>query len=266
MASASTHLHRRRNGGGRLQGKVVLVTGGGSGIGRAAALLFAREGASVALVGRRRRPLEETALAISRGGGTSLAIPADLSRSPDVVRAVRRVERHLGHPQVLFNNHGIFEAGSVERTSETSWDRILDVNLKAVFLLSRAVIPGMRKRGGSIINNASTLGLVAMRDAAAYCAAKGGVVQLTRAMALDHAADGIRVNAICPGVVDTPMWRSRRDRSGRPLKRSEFDALHPLGRMGTPEDVAALALYLASEESSWMTGSILTLDGGLTAL
>lgn len=250
---------------GRLEGKVVLVTGGGSGIGRAAAKLFARQGAHVAIVGRRKAPLEETARAIHEEGGAAVVIPADLSRPGEVVRTLRRVDREIGALQVLFNNHGIFEAGSVERTPEKQWDRILNVNLKAVYLTSRAAIPRMRPQGGSIINNASTLGLVGMRDAAAYCAAKGGVVQLTRAMALDHAGDGIRVNAICPGVVDTPMWRSRRDALGRPLKKKEFDDLHPAGRMGTPEDVAALALYLASDESSWMTGSVLTLDGGLTA-
>ncbi|MCI0568421.1 MAG: glucose 1-dehydrogenase [Acidobacteria bacterium] len=250
---------------GRLEGKNALVTGGGSGIGRAAARLFAREGARVAVVGRRRGPLDETARAIREEGGEAVAIPADLSRPVEVLRAMRRVDRELGTLQVLFNNHGIFESGSVESTPERQWDRIVDVNLKAVYLTSRAAIPRLRRQGGSIINNASTLGLVGLRDAAAYCAAKGGVVQLTRAMALDHAGDRIRVNAICPGVVDTPMWRSRRDAWGRPLKRKEFDELHPVGRMGTPEDVAALAVYLASDESSWMTGSILTLDGGLTA-
>jgi NAD(P)-dependent dehydrogenase (short-subunit alcohol dehydrogenase family) len=248
-----------------LEGKVALVTGGGSGIGRAAARLFARQGARVAIVGRRKAPLEETARAIQEEGGSALAIPADLSRPGEVVRTLRRMDREIGTLQILFNNHGIFEAGSVEGTPENRWDRIMNVNLKAVYLTCRAAIPRMRRQGGSIINNASTLGLVGMRDAAAYCAAKGGVVQLTRAMALDHAGDGIRVNVICPGVVDTPMWRSRRDALGRPLKKKEFDDLHPAGRMGTPEDVAALALYLASDESSWMTGSVLTLDGGLTA-
>jgi NAD(P)-dependent dehydrogenase (short-subunit alcohol dehydrogenase family) len=249
----------------RLEGKIALVTGGGSGIGRAAAILFAREGARVAVVGRRPKPLQETGRIISRHGGESMAVAADLSRAEEVDIAVRAVERKLGPPQVLFNNHGFFEPGSAEAASEESWDRVLGINLKSVFLLSRAVVPTMKKRGGSIINNASTLGLVAMRDAVAYCAAKGGLVQLTRAMALDHAEDNIRVNAICPGVVDTPMWRSRRDASGRRLNRRRFNALHPLGRMGTPTDVAFLALYLASDESSWMTGSVLTLDGGLTA-
>ena len=250
---------------GRLEGKIALVTGGGTGIGRAAARLFAREGARVAIVGRRSGPLDETARVIRDEGGTAVAISADLSRPSEVRGAMRRVDRELGTLQVLFNNHGTFEAGTVESTSERVWDRVVNINLKAVFLTSRAAIPMLRRQGGSIINNASTLGLVGLRDAAAYCAAKGGVVQLTRAMALDHAGDRIRVNAICPGVVDTPMWRSRRDTSGRPLKRKEFDELHPAGRMGTPEDVAALAVYLASDESSWMTGSILTLDGGLTA-
>ena len=249
----------------RLQGKIALVTGAGSGIGRATALLFAREGARVGLVGRRRGPLEETLRAIRREGGSAVAIPADLARSSGAALAVREVSRALGAPGVLFNNHGIFLPGSVPRTPERVWDRVMAVDLKSVYLLCRAALPRMKRAGGSIINNASTLGMVAMQDAAAYCAAKGGLVQLTRAMALDHAKDGIRVNAICPGVVDTPMWRARRDRSGHPLPRRDFDALHPLGRMGTPEDVAQLALYLASDESSWMTGSVLTLDGGLTA-
>jgi NAD(P)-dependent dehydrogenase (short-subunit alcohol dehydrogenase family) len=249
----------------KLEGKIALVTGGGSGIGRAAAILFAREGARVAVVGRRPKPLQGTVHLITRQGGKSMAVAADLSRTEEVDTAVRAVERDLGAPQVVFNNHGFFEGGALEATSEESWDRVVGINLKSVFLLSRALVPRMRKRGGSIINNASTLGLVAMKDAAAYCAAKGGLIQLTRAMALDHARDHIRVNAICPGVVDTPMWRSRRDSSGRRLKRRKFAALHPLGRMGTPQDVAFLALYLASDESAWMTGSVLTLDGGLTA-
>ena len=249
----------------RLQDKVALVTGGGSGIGRATALLFAREGARVAVVGRREAPIRETVDRLRADGKTALALPADLTDAAQAGQVVRAVEGEWGPIQVLFNNHGQFEPGSVEQTSEAIWDRILNANLRSVFLLCRAALPGMRAGGGSVINNASTLALVAMPAAAAYCAAKGGLVQLTRAMALDHARDRIRVNAICPGVVDSPMWRNRRDPKGQPLDRSEFDRLHPLGRMGTPEDVAALALYLASEESKWMTGSVLTLDGGLTA-
>jgi NAD(P)-dependent dehydrogenase (short-subunit alcohol dehydrogenase family) len=192
-------------------------------------------------------------------------VPADLADPAGAEAAVQRVEREFGEIGVLFNNHGTFEPGSVTETSPESWDRVLSNNLRSVYLTCRAAIPHMSRKGGSIINTASTLGVVAMRDAAAYCAAKGGLVQLTRAMALDHAPDRIRVNVICPGVVDTPMWRQRRDREGRPLDRRAFEDLHPLRRMGTPEDVAALVLYLASDESSWMTGSVLTLDGGLTA-
>ena len=235
-------------------------------MGRAAALLFAREGARVAVVGRRPGPLEETVRRVRESGGSALAIPADLAGPEGAEKAVLRAEEEFGELQVLFNNHGTFEPGSVLGTTPESWDRVLSNNLKAVYLTCRAAVPGMRRAGGSIINTASTLGVVAMRNAAAYCAAKGGLVALTRAMALDHARDRIRVNAICPGVVDTPMWLARRDREGRPLDRKKFEDLHPLRRLGTPEDVAALALYLASDESAWMTGSILTLDGGLTAL
>jgi len=250
---------------GRLEGKSALITGGGTGMGRAAALLFAREGARVAVAGRRPSPLEETVRLVREAGGWALAVPADLSSPTEAERAVRRAEQEFGELRILFNNHGTFEPGSVLETSPESWDRVLSDNLRSVYLTCRAAIPGMRRSGGSIINTASTLGVVAMRDAVAYCAAKGGLVQLTRAMALDHARDRIRVNAICPGVVDTPMWQARRDREGQPLDRGKFEALHPLRRLGTPEDVAALALYLASDESAWMTGSILTLDGGLTA-
>ena len=235
-------------------------------MGRAAALLFAREGARVAVVGRRPGPLEETVRRVRESGGSALAIPADLAGPAGAEKAVRRAEEEFGELQVLFNNHGTFEPGSVLGITPESWDRVLSNNLKAVYLTCRAAVPGMRRAGGSIINTASTLGVVAMRNAAAYCAAKGGLVALTRAMALDHARDRIRVNAICPGVVDTPMWQARRDREGRPLDRKKFEELHPLRRLGSPEDVAALALYLASDESAWMTGSILTLDGGLTAL
>jgi NAD(P)-dependent dehydrogenase (short-subunit alcohol dehydrogenase family) len=249
----------------RLSGKIALVTGGGTGIGRATALLFAREGAGVAVAGRREEPLAATVEAIRGEGGAAFSVPADLSDSSQAEHALRLVGEKLGPIDVLFNNHGIFEPGSVVETTEESWDRVVRVNLKSFYLTSRFAVPGMRGRGGSIIHNASTLGLVAMEHAAAYCAAKGGVIQLTRAMALDHAAEGIRVNAICPGVVDTPMWRDRADERGRPPDLAVFVKLHPLGRIGQPEDVAKLALYLASDESAWMTGSILTLDGGLTA-
>ena len=249
----------------RLQGKSALVTGAGSGIGRAAALLFAREGAKVAVAGRRPDPLNETVRLIRESGGVAIAVPADLADPSQAESAVGRALEEFGELRILFNNHGTFEPGSVLRTAPEIWDRVLANNLRSVYLASRAAVPGMSRTGGSIINNASTLGLVGMTDAAAYCAAKGGVIQLTRAMALDHARDGIRVNAICPGVVDTPLWRARRDPEGKALERAEYDRLHPWGRMGTPQDVAALALYLASDESEWMTGSIITLDGGLTA-
>ena len=171
MVDSQAHLAGEMTTVGRLEGRVALVTGGGTGIGRAAARLFAREGARVAVVGRRKGPLDETVRVIRDEGGIAVAIPADLSRSAQVLQTMRRVDRELGTLQVLFNNHGIFEAGTVENTTERVWDRILNVDLKAVFLTCRAAIPRLRRQGGSIINNASTLGLVGLRDAAAYCAA-----------------------------------------------------------------------------------------------
>jgi NAD(P)-dependent dehydrogenase (short-subunit alcohol dehydrogenase family) len=188
---------------------------------------------------------------------------ADLSNAD----AVERAAAELGGLDILFNNAGIVRDGDVLETSLEDWERTLAVNLTGPFLMSRAAIPHLRRRGGGvIINNASTLGLVGLQRAAAYCAAKGGLVLLTRAMALDHAGEGIRVNAICPGIIDTAMPR-RRDLGD--ADRQQLDRVYgPLaaaGRVGTPEEVAALVVFLASDEAAFITGAALPIDGGLTA-
>ena len=187
----------------RLAGKVALVTGGGTGIGRACALLFAREGARVAVAGRRKELLATVTAEIARAGGEALAVSCDVAQAGQVEQAIRAVVARFGRLDILVNNAGELLAATAEETSEADWDRLIGVNLKGTFLVSRAALPELRKAGrGSIINIGSVLGLVAMKKRAAYAAAKGGVTLLTKAMALDHAHEGIRVNCICPG-----WWR-----------------------------------------------------------
>ncbi len=251
----------------RLSGKVALITGGGTGIGRACALQFSREGARVAVAGRRREPLAAVAAEIQAAGGQALSASCDVAKSDQVERTIREVVAQFGALHVLVNNAGILHVGSVEETSEAEWDRLMDVDLKGVFLVSRAALPELRKSGrGAIVNIGSVLGLVGMKKRAAYAAAKGGVTMLTKAMALDHAQEGIRVNCICPAIVETDLVQTilsqAADREAAVRLRT---AQIPLGRMGKPEDVAALAVFLASEESSWLTGAAIALDGGLTA-
>jgi len=251
----------------RLTGKIALITGGGTGIGRACALLFAREGARVAIAGRRREPLEETAEEIRAAGGEALAVQCDVSKAADAARAVAETAARFGGLNVLVNSAGILSTTSVEATSEEEWDRVMAANLKGPYLMSRAALGELRKAGGgSIVNIGSILGLVAYRDRAAYCASKGGVTMLTKAMALDHAREGIRVNCICPAIVETDMVKAVIDKLPDPAAvRRARTATIPLGRMGRPEDPAHMAVYLASEESSWVTGAAFPLDGGLSA-
>jgi NAD(P)-dependent dehydrogenase (short-subunit alcohol dehydrogenase family) len=246
---------------------VALITGGGTGIGRACALAFAREGARVALAGRRREPLQAIAGEIQSAGGQALPLPCDVTSSEDAAKTIAAVTEHYSRLDIVVNNAGALLVASAEKTTEEDWQRILDINLKGTFLISRAALPALRRAGaGSIVNMSSVLGLVAMKDRAAYCAAKAGVVGLTRAMALDHAADGIRVNAVCPAIIETELiahlFSSQPDPQA--ALRSRL-AMLPLGRLGTPGDVASLALFLAFDESSWLTGAALPLDGGLTA-
>mgnify|MGYP001574450695 CR=1 FL=1 len=251
----------------RLKNKVALITGGGTGIGRACAELFAREGAGVVVAGRRREPLEEVSGAITAVGGRCLAQPCDVSQAAEVERLLARVLGEFGGLNVVVNSAGLWRAGTAEETSEADWDALMRVNLKGVFLVSRMAIPVLRRAGGgSIINISSILGLVGMKRRVAYAASKGGVTLLTKAMALDHGPDKIRVNCICPGIVETDMIRGILSQSADPeAERQRRVEQLAVGRIGQPEDVAHLALYLASDESAWLTGAAIPLDAGFTA-
>ena len=251
----------------RLSRKVAFITGGGTGIGRACALAFAAEGAQIALAGRRKEPLAAVTREIELSGGKALAITCDVADRKAVDAAIARVVLHFGHLNVIVNNAGAVMVGTAEETSEEDWSRVLATNLTGTFLVSRAAIPALRKSGGgSIVNIGSYLGIVARRQRAAYCAAKAGVAGLTRAMALDHAQDNIRVNCVCPAIVETEMALLSLSKARDPeAARRQRIAELPLGRFGKPEDIALMALYLASDESSWVTGTVIPIDGGQTA-
>lgn len=248
----------------RLDGKVALVTGAASGIGRASALLFAREGASVAVVDMNEKGARDVADAITANGGQALCVPADVTRAADCQRAMRSVADKFGALHILFNNAGIICRATVLELSEADWDRVMEVNIKSIFLMSKFAIPLIEKSGGgSIINTASGWGLAGGPKAAAYCASKGAVVLLTKAMAIDHGPQNIRVNCICPGDTDTPMLRSEARQLGAATTRFLQEAAQrPLGRLGTPEEIAQAALYLASDAASFVTGTALVVDGG----
>ena len=251
----------------RVLGKVAIITGGGTGIGRACALLFANQGAKVALAARRRDKLETVAQEIAAAGGEAIALECDVTDKVSVEQAVRAAEKRFGKLDAVINNAGQVHVGTVEETSDNDWDRILSANLTGTFLVSRAALPALRRAGGgSIINIGSYLGIVAIKQRAAYCAAKGGVTLLTKAMALDHAHENIRVNCICPAIVETEMALGAISRAPDPAAyRRLRESQIPMGRLGRPEDIAQLALYLASDKSTWMTGAALPLDGGATA-
>ena len=251
----------------RLENRVALVTGGTSGIGEASALLFAREGAHVAITGRNQQRGEAVVSKIKSSGREALFVQADVSSVADCHRAADETTRALGPIDILFNNAGVFYPQTALECSEQEWDEQIDVNLKGTFLMSKCVLPGMiARRSGVIINNASGWGIVGGDHAVAYCASKGGVVLMTKAMAIDHGAQGIRVNCVCPGDVETPMLPA--DAKMRGLKWEDYIAgcaNRPLGRVGTVEEIAKAVLFLASDDSSFMTGAALVVDGGGTA-
>jgi meso-butanediol dehydrogenase/(S,S)-butanediol dehydrogenase/diacetyl reductase len=249
----------------RLKNKIAVVTGAGSGIGRACAVALAREGAKVVLVGRRKERLEETAREI---GDSALVLVADVSAQDEIARVVEQTVAHFGGLNVLLNNAGVLHIGTAEQITKEQWDETFNVNVRGLWLLSRAVLPPMRKAGGgSIINMASVLGINGARNRASYAPSKGAVVLLTKCMAIDHGHEHIRVNAICPSFVETDLTAAVISRSPNPNSvRAERIAVHPIGRLGQPDDVAGLAVYLASDESSWVTGSVFAVDGGYLAV
>jgi NAD(P)-dependent dehydrogenase (short-subunit alcohol dehydrogenase family) len=251
----------------RLSGKTAFITGGGSGIGRACALAFASEGAEIAIAGRRKEPLERVAREIEAAGGGALAMECDVVDAKAVQSAIATVLRQFNGLNIVVNNAGAIVVGSVEETSDKDWNLVMATNLTGAFFVSRAAIPALRQAGGgSIVNIGSYLGIAGRRQRAAYCAAKAGVIGLTRAMALDHAQDKIRVNCICPAMIETEMATLSLSKAADPeAARKQRIAEIPLARLGKPEDVALMAVYLASDESSWVTGVSLPLDGGQTA-
>jgi dihydroanticapsin dehydrogenase len=230
------------------------------------AKLFAGEGAKVMITGRRKEKLEEVMKAISQADGQALAVPGSVTVETDVQNAVASTMRTFGRIDVLVNNAGnLFHAGPLHETTDKVWDETMDIFLKGVFRFTRAVIPQMLKQGGgSIVNISTVAGLKAMPGfpAHAYAAAKAGVVMLTKTVAIQYAKDKIRCNCICPAGVDTPGVAGL---TSDPKAREWFDSIHPIGRMGKPEEIAQAALYFASDDSSWTTGSILTVDGGVMA-
>lgn len=250
----------------RLKEKVALITGAGSGIGREAALLFAREGARVVVAEVADEAGRGTVAQIEASGGTARFIHADVSQAADARAMVEAAEKAYGRLNVIFNNAGIFPAadGSVVDTDEETWDLVLRVNLKGVFLGCKYAIPALlRAGGGSIINTASFVALMgAATPQIAYTASKGGVLALTREIAVEFARRGIRANALCPGPVDTPLLS---ELFSDPARRARRMVHIPPGRLARPEEVAQAALFLASDESSYVNGAAFTVDGGITA-
>jgi NAD(P)-dependent dehydrogenase (short-subunit alcohol dehydrogenase family) len=251
-------------GGAALQGKVALVTGGASGIGRAVALAFAGAGARIALFDVDTEGGRKATAAVRAVGVGAVHIAGNATVSQDCRQAVETTVVSLGGLDILVNSAGVIRRTTVIDTSEAEWDHTMAVNVKSVFLTAKYAIPVMHERGGgAIVNIASGWGLVGGRDAAAYCASKGAVVQLTKAMALDHGGQGVRVNCVCPGDTDTPLLRSEAAQLGVPIDVFLAEAAdRPLRRLGRPEDVAQAALYLASDAASFVTGVVLVVDGG----
>ncbi|HXF61101.1 MAG TPA: glucose 1-dehydrogenase [Caldilineaceae bacterium] len=247
----------------RLQDKVALVTGGGSGIGQAICRLFAQEGATVAVVDRYLNRAEQTVALVTETGGRAIALHADVSRRTEVETMAQHTLDRLGRVDVLVNNAALAEGDDILAIDEETWDLNLRVVLKSVYLVSRALLPDMlARRQGAVVNIASVNGLTGLGEEA-YSAAKAGVINLTKNMAVRYGPMGVRANVICPGTIQTPIWQTRLEQDPHVFER--LTRWYPLGRVGQPEDVARAALFLASDEAAWITGAVLNVDGGLMA-
>jgi len=248
----------------RLDSKVALITGGGTGIGRAIARLFAQEGAAVVITGRRKEMLDQVVGAIEHRHGRAVAVAGTVTDETHARSAVAQAVRTFGKLNILVNNAGVGAFGkALHETDDATWDELLAINLTGVFRMTRAAVPEMLKAGGgAIVNISSIAGLVGIPLSAAYSATKGALDALTRCLAIDYAKQGIRCNAVCAGLVRTPMAAPLLN---DPTRSAQVLASYPMGRPGTPEEVANLVLYLASDESAWVTGTIVPIDGGMTA-
>ncbi|MGI0084490.1 MAG: SDR family NAD(P)-dependent oxidoreductase, partial [Nitrososphaerales archaeon] len=253
---------------GQLEGRAAIVTGGSSGIGRATAVLFAREGAKVCIADVRDHGGKGTSEIISKrfGKGRSIYVRTDVSDESDVKNMISFAVERFGKLNIIFNNAGIYEWTRVDKTPAEIWDRIIAVNLRGAFLGTKYSVPHLKKTHGVIVNTSSSLGVAGALESAAYCASKSGIIGLTRAAALDLVRYNIRVNCICPGSIDTSMQAREFERAPDPAKaRRAYDKIYPMGRIGKPEEVANLVLFLASDNSSFITGTPFLIDGGLYA-
>ena len=250
----------------KLENKIAIITGAAAGIGAATAQLFCKEGAKVIAVDINHATLTETVAAITREGGACVGMTADVSKSEDVRNVVNSTLEKHQRIDILFNNAGIVPVGTIDVTTEDEWDRAIAINLRSMYLFSHAVIPILKKqKSGVILNTASATALRVVADRACYTATKGAVLALTRSMALDHVRDNIRVNCLCPGTIDTPSLAQRLEALPDPAAaRKNFIARQPMGRFGTPEEIAEAALYLVSPQAGFITGVAFPIDGGFS--
>ncbi|MEW6145440.1 MAG: SDR family oxidoreductase [Thermodesulfobacteriota bacterium] len=252
----------------KLRGKTAIITGGGTGIGKATASLFAKEGANVVITGRTEERLIETAEEIGKSGAGISYRVSDVSNESECIQTVESTIGEYGRIDILFNNAGVCYRSNTHETDTCVWDETFDVNVKGVYLMSKHTLPHMiRQGGGSIVNNSSILGLKASAAGfAAYSASKGAVNQLTRSMALEYADKGIRVNAVCPGTIYTPMMDKLFEEWGdRVLGEKRYISVHPIGRLAQPEEIAHAVLYLCDDRIRFITGAMLSVDGGMSA-
>jgi len=252
----------------KLKGKTAIITGGGTGIGKATARLFAREGANIVITGRTEETLLETACEISDAGAEISYRVSDVSCETDCIKTVESTLGKYGRIDILFNNAGVCYKSNTHETDADVWDETFDVNVKGVYLMSKHTLPHMIRQGqGSIVNNSSILGLKASAAGfAAYSASKGAVNQLTRSMALEYADKGIRVNAVCPGTIYTPMMDELFEEWGnRELGEKRYISVHPIGRLAQPEEIAHAVLFLCDDKIRFITGTMLSVDGGMSA-